>query len=189
MKVASIASVEVGLGVLAVAAGLVDAISYLALGHVFTANMTGNTVLLGLAVGQAKGAEAARSAVALGGFCTGVAVGAYLTRSRHGRRVRQARAALAAEAMLLLLRLALRGARSSGRLAAVRARSAFATAMGLQSAAVRAIRVPGVATTYVTGTLTNALSKLVDRLGSLSTLGQQEGPPAGRRSGVLATVI
>src|SRR3989454_10880597 len=37
------------------AAGSVDAISYLALDHVFTANMTGNTVLLGLAIGQGHG--------------------------------------------------------------------------------------------------------------------------------------
>jgi uncharacterized membrane protein YoaK (UPF0700 family) len=34
------------------AAGSVDAISYLGLGHVFTAMMTGNTVLLGLALAQ-----------------------------------------------------------------------------------------------------------------------------------------
>jgi uncharacterized membrane protein YoaK (UPF0700 family) len=32
------------------AAGYVDAVSYLLLGRVFTANMTGNTVLLGLAI-------------------------------------------------------------------------------------------------------------------------------------------
>ena len=30
--------------------GLVDAVSYLALGHVFTANMTGNVVFLGFAL-------------------------------------------------------------------------------------------------------------------------------------------
>lgn len=34
---------------LACAAGAIDAISYLGLGRVFTANMTGNTVLLSLA--------------------------------------------------------------------------------------------------------------------------------------------
>jgi len=38
---------------LACAAGAIDAISYLGLGRVFTANMTGNTVLLGLALVQA----------------------------------------------------------------------------------------------------------------------------------------
>ena len=47
--------------VLTWAAGGVDAISYLGLGHVFTANMTGNAVLLGLAVGQGQGLAALRS--------------------------------------------------------------------------------------------------------------------------------
>ena len=40
--------------VLTLAAGSVDAISYLGLGHVFTAMMTGNTVLLGLALAQGE---------------------------------------------------------------------------------------------------------------------------------------
>jgi hypothetical protein len=35
-------------------AGLVDALSYLELGHVFTAMMTGNTVLLAMAIGQGE---------------------------------------------------------------------------------------------------------------------------------------
>jgi hypothetical protein len=40
---------------LSLAAGCVDAVGYLGLGQVFVANMTGNTVLLGLAIGQADG--------------------------------------------------------------------------------------------------------------------------------------
>src|SRR5215470_8216887 len=36
------------------AAGCVDALSYLGLSHVFTANMTGNAVLLGLAIGRPR---------------------------------------------------------------------------------------------------------------------------------------
>ena len=43
------------------AAGSVDAISFLALGRVFTANMTGNTVLLGLHLAQEQGAGALRA--------------------------------------------------------------------------------------------------------------------------------
>ena len=37
------------------AAGLVDALSYLALGHVFVANVTGNSVFLGFAFAHAQG--------------------------------------------------------------------------------------------------------------------------------------
>ena len=39
---------------LTLVAASVDAISYLGLGHVFTAMMTGNTVLLGLALAQGE---------------------------------------------------------------------------------------------------------------------------------------
>ncbi|MGH2890635.1 MAG: DUF1275 family protein, partial [Solirubrobacteraceae bacterium] len=51
---------------LALVGGLVDAASYLGLGQVFTANMTGNTVLLAVDVVRGNGADAARSGVALG---------------------------------------------------------------------------------------------------------------------------
>lgn len=62
----------------ALQAGDIDAISYLGLGHVFTAMMTGNTVLLGLALAQGEVAAAGRSILALGGFVTGAAGGALI---------------------------------------------------------------------------------------------------------------
>ena len=40
---------------LTVVSGLIDAVSYLGLGHVFTANMTGNVVVLGFAAAGAPG--------------------------------------------------------------------------------------------------------------------------------------
>ena len=52
---------------LSLAAGCVDAVGFLGLGQIFVANMTGNTVLLGLALGQAKGQAALRAVVALAG--------------------------------------------------------------------------------------------------------------------------
>jgi hypothetical protein len=64
---------------LAAAAGCVDAVSYLGLGGVLTAAMTGNTILLGLAIGQAKIQAALRSCVALIGFMAGAAVAAAIT--------------------------------------------------------------------------------------------------------------
>src|ERR1700752_5383555 len=45
--------------------GLVDAASYLSMGHIFTANMTGNVVLLGLAVANVPGLSVIRSITAL----------------------------------------------------------------------------------------------------------------------------
>ena len=44
--------------ILTFVAGLVDALSYLALGHVFVANVTGNIVFLGFAFAHAQGARA-----------------------------------------------------------------------------------------------------------------------------------
>src|SRR5713101_4756396 len=64
--------------VLTWAAGSVDAISYFGLGHVFTAMMTGNTVLLGLALAQGEVLAALRSILALVGFSVGVFVGALI---------------------------------------------------------------------------------------------------------------
>src|SRR4029077_1900471 len=58
------------------AAGNIDAISYFGLGHVFTAMMTGNTVLLGLALTQGEVLAALRSVLALMGVSVGVFVGA-----------------------------------------------------------------------------------------------------------------
>ena len=55
------------------AAGYVDAVSYLQLGHVFTANMTGNTVLLGLSLIERNAPAAVRSGLAVGGFLAGAA--------------------------------------------------------------------------------------------------------------------
>jgi hypothetical protein len=64
---------------LACTAGGVDAVSYLQLGHVFTANMIGNTVLLGLALSQIEPQAIFRSGLALAGFLAGVALGAWIT--------------------------------------------------------------------------------------------------------------
>ena len=63
---------------LTLAAASVDAISYLGLGHVFTAMMTGNTVLLGLALAQGEVLAALRSILALIGFAIGVFAGAII---------------------------------------------------------------------------------------------------------------
>ena len=46
--------------VLTFTTGLVDAVSYLALGRVFTANMTGNVVLLGFGIAGSGGLPGGR---------------------------------------------------------------------------------------------------------------------------------
>ena len=55
--------------------GLVDAVSYLRLGRVFVANMTGNVVFLGFSVDPHSGLSAAASIIAIAGFILGALVG------------------------------------------------------------------------------------------------------------------
>ena len=67
------------------AAGSMDALGYLGLDHVFTANMTGNTVLLGLATGRGEVLATLRSFSALLGFVAGVGAGAAAIQSQKPR--------------------------------------------------------------------------------------------------------
>jgi uncharacterized membrane protein YoaK (UPF0700 family) len=144
-------------------AGCSDAISYLGLGHVFTANMTGNTVLLGLDIEQGEALAVLRSAVALGGFCLGAYVGTFLIEGdQEGATwTPQVTTAFTTEAALLAVFAViwlLTGANppAGGVVNALIALSALA--MGLQSAIVRSLGVAGIATTYITGTLTNLMA-------------------------------
>jgi hypothetical protein len=69
---------QVSVGILllmTVATGIVDAVSFLALGRVFTANMTGNVVLLGFAFAGVPGLSISRSALALLAFLFGAVLG------------------------------------------------------------------------------------------------------------------
>src|SRR5438445_10905510 len=68
--------------------GLVDAVSYLKLGHVFVANMTGNVVLLGLAVGGVSEFSVAVSLTAIGSFLSGALAGGRLGSSTGEHRGR-----------------------------------------------------------------------------------------------------
>src|SRR5258708_29316000 len=72
--------------VLTIISGLVDAVSYLGLGHVFTANMTGNVVLLGFAAAGASGFSAPACLTSLGAFLLGAAAAGRLARRLGSRR-------------------------------------------------------------------------------------------------------
>jgi len=152
--------------VLTWAASGVDAISYLGLGHVFTANMTGNTVLLGLAIGQGQGLAALRSIIALVAFAVGAALGAIVVEEGGHPTEWPATVTRAvwAEGVILALFAAIwhLGPRSGATLYVLISMSALA--MGIQSAAIRHLKVPGVATTYITGTLTSLVAEFTTRL-------------------------
>jgi uncharacterized membrane protein YoaK (UPF0700 family) len=149
--------------VLTWAAGCVDAISYLGLDHVFTAMMTGNTVLLGLALGQGEIRAALRSILALIGFAAGVAAGTMIAEREKGEEEWPAAvtAALIVEASLLAAFSATWHFSGTPRGAAHVLILLLSLAMGIQAAAVRRLGVPGIATTYITGTLTSLMVDLV----------------------------
>src|SRR3954471_18041620 len=79
--------------VLTFSTGLVDAVSYLGLGRVFTANMTGNIVLLGFGIAGSGGLPVVAPLVSLGAFLVGSAVGGVLavrTGARHAQHLARA---------------------------------------------------------------------------------------------------
>ncbi|MFF3571934.1 YoaK family protein [Nocardia jiangxiensis] len=81
--------------------GMVDAISYLGLGHVFTANMTGNVVILGFAAARTPGFSVAGSLLSLAAFLVGsVLAGRTAIWFRERPRTGWLRTTLAAEAVL-----------------------------------------------------------------------------------------
>ena len=63
--------------------GLVDAFSYLLLGHVFVANMTGNVVFLGFALAGGTGSHAVRRLLAVATMLAGALLGAALVLHTH----------------------------------------------------------------------------------------------------------
>ena len=137
--------------------GIVDAVSYLALG-VFTANMTGNVVLLAFAVAGAPGLSAPRSTTALVGFCIGAVLGGRIAaRMSPGPRHRWTGLAFGIEAALLLAAMATAGSHhsvhpeESVRLYAIITLAALA--MGMRSATVRRLAVPDLTTVVLTLTI------------------------------------
>ncbi len=145
-------------------AGTVDAISYLGLGHVFTANMTGNAVLLGLALGQRQGLAAVRSLVALAGFVLGAAMGALLMSRATETNIRRALIVpIVTEAAVLTIFLVTLHA-SAPPLDQPDPYALIvlsAIAMGIQSAAVQRLKLPGIATTVITSTITSMVAGAV----------------------------
>jgi uncharacterized membrane protein YoaK (UPF0700 family) len=148
---------DIFLLLLSLAAGCVDALAFLHTGT-FPANMTGNSVVLGLALARTNVTGAELSALALLGFTLGAAAGARLTQSSDRAWSRQITLTLGLAGVLLLGAAAAIGFGEHF----VLAMSVAAVAMGLQSAAVQRLGVAGVSTVVVTGTLTTAVLRLVD---------------------------
>jgi uncharacterized membrane protein YoaK (UPF0700 family) len=174
------------------AAGAVDGLSYTGLGHVLTANMTGNTVLLGLALGQVEGLASLRSIIALVGFAVGACIAGLMVEPPQApAELRRAlRSAFTLEGIILLavalLWLRAQGAPGAHAVYLLIALSAFA--MGIQSAAMRRSGSSGIVTTYITGTITALCVGLVMRLRH-AALPQPDAGPSSHRVRWHAAVV
>jgi uncharacterized membrane protein YoaK (UPF0700 family) len=134
--------------------GVVDAVSYLKLGHVFVANMTGNVVFLGFALAGAGGLSVASSLLALSAFLLGALAGGWLG-SRHVHRGHLLRAAGGVQASLIVLALllALLADAPLPKGVGYGLVVVLALAMGVQNAAAQKLAVPELTTTVLTKTL------------------------------------
>jgi uncharacterized membrane protein YoaK (UPF0700 family) len=136
--------------------GVIDAVGYLGLDRVFTANMTGNVVMLGMALAGSEHLPVARLALALVGFVVGAAVAGRLLRTAPAGWSTRTTALLGAVAgivlvmSLLLLRVGVHPADPVGSIIT----SILAVAMGVQAATARFLAVKDVTTVVVTSTLT-----------------------------------
>ncbi|MFE6867194.1 YoaK family protein [Kitasatospora sp. NPDC057692] len=157
---------------LTVTTGVVDAVSYLALGHVFVANMTGNVVFLGFALAGAPGLSATASLVSMGAFLAGALAGgrlAGLTAAHRGRLL-----ALAGGVQTVLTAAAaVVAAAVGGGGVQYPLIVLLGLAMGLQNAVARRLGVPDLTTTVLTLTLTG--------LAADSPAAGGPGPRTGRR--------
>jgi uncharacterized membrane protein YoaK (UPF0700 family) len=152
---------------LTVATGVVDAVSILALGRVFIANMTGNIVFIGFALAGAPGFSLVAALLALAGFLLGAAAGGPVATRFQASRGRLLAVVTTAE--LVLLAGAVVIAAFSRQPFAAMPRNLIvlvaATALGLQNAAARALAVPDATTTVLTMTLTGLVADLRQRNG------------------------
>ena len=146
-------------------AGMLDGLSYLH-AHVFTANMTGNVVLLGLHLAERDLPDAWRSLLALGAFAAGcILAGMFLLKREEADQ-----SAIVPGLSLELIFLGVFGLlffreRSGGGYWIHAAfLSTAAMALAVQSVTVRRLRVAGVVTTFVTGTITTSMVGLARAL-------------------------
>ncbi|MEU6844709.1 YoaK family protein [Streptomyces sp. NPDC046716] len=141
---------------LTVVTGLIDAYSYLVLGHVFVANMTGNVVFMAFSLAGAPGFSLTASLLALLAFAVGALGGGRLGHRAPHHRGRFLLTAVSLQAVLVLAAFGVgqsTAAPGSG-WARFTLIALLGSAMGLQNSAARRLAVPDLTTTVLTLTIT-----------------------------------
>lgn len=157
---------------LAMVSGATDALGFLALGSAFTSVMTGNMVLVGIAVGTGDASAIGIVGTAIVSYIVGAGVGARIAGQPEGHDglwpEAITRALLVELGLVTVFAVAwwsLGSEPPEGWFAPLLALNA--AALGIQSSAIMRFGVSGLSTTYLTGTLTT----LVVRLASGQQLG------------------
>lgn len=149
------------LGLLSSTAGVMDGTAFLALGNVFTSAMSGNTIVLGVAIGQGRIHAALYALAAFLGYASGAALGAL---PLHGATPGIERA-IFVEGVFLAVFAAVwtlvGGPAGPTEVYLLIVLSAMA--MGLQGAAGRALALPGIPTIVITSTLTAVIGTVAER--------------------------
>lgn len=167
---------------LACAAGATDAMSYLSLGHVFTANMSGNIVLLGIAISTGRLQQMLPHMLPLLSFAIGVVAGGFIAEDASDSIIWPARttAPFAVEGFILTgiaVAWLIIGSHPAGPVRfALTGCTAFS--LGMQSATMRRLKVTGIVTTYITGTLTTLVMSIEKPIKQKA--GPSERTPSGR---------
>ncbi len=136
---------------LCAAAGMADAIGYVN-SDVFAANMTGNTVLVGLSLAEGHWLVAAERASTVVAFMAGAVIGRSLLLGQRGRVLLP---------FLLEVALILGSAVSDAK--GVTSVALIALAMGVQSTAMARFRGVAVSTVVVTSSIARLCEAFVDR--------------------------
>ncbi|MBD8898460.1 YoaK family protein [Rhodanobacter sp. DHG33] len=138
-----------GAGVLALIAGLVNAAGYLGFRHQSISNMTGNTSLLGIALGRGDAGEALHWALTIAAFVLGAMLSGMIVQQSTLQLGRRYGIALLLESALLFAAVPLLDAADSLGLYLASA------AVGLQNGMVSAYSGMLIRTTHVTGIFTD----------------------------------
>lgn len=142
--------------------GIVDAVGYLGYDKVFTGNMTGNVVILGMGLAGAPDIPVLRPALAFAAFMIGALIaGRVLVPTPKGAWTGRTTGVMATVAIgcLALAGLVLAVDPSENHLAGTITTSVLALVMGMQAAAARKIGVADVTTVVVTSTMVGLASE------------------------------
>jgi uncharacterized membrane protein YoaK (UPF0700 family) len=166
--------------------GLVDAVSFLSLGRVFTANMTGNIVLLAFATAHVAGLSIPRSLTALMAFLIGAILGGrVMARASADSQIRFATHAFLLEVAFLFAAsfssIGYRGDLLEHSFQPFALIALTALAMGTRNAAVRKLAIPDLTTTVLTLTITG--------IGADSSLANGNNPRLARRVASVGTMF